>query len=221
MHVESQMLKMYAKLLIEMLTNRDENQTQESPIQTLEKLQIEPVLKCILYECLQAEQKTQKMEEDRYQQEINQHIERATREAQGEDGKDEQELDLVNQFKELVATQKAMDQEQEEVRRLIKRKPTNPIANRINYDEENKRMGVRNEIDLILGEQEKEEAKQKYDRDLIKFSQDIGVVKKEKEQKFLTIQGLLDHPYFIQINEADISIVIDHFESLQQPNYEM
>ena len=52
-----------------------------------------------------------------------------------------------------------MDQEQEEVKRLIKRKPANPVANRINYDEENKRMGVRNEIDLILGEQEKEEAK--------------------------------------------------------------
>ena len=31
MHVESQMLKMYAKLLIEMLTNRDESQTQETP----------------------------------------------------------------------------------------------------------------------------------------------------------------------------------------------
>lgn len=48
-------------------------------------------------------------------------------------------------------------------------------------------MGVANEIDLILGEQEKEEAKAKFDRDLIKFSQDIGVVKKEKEQRFLTI----------------------------------
>ena len=62
---------------------------------------------------------------------------------------------------------------------------------------------------------------QKFDRDLIKFSQDIGVVKKEKEQKFLTIQGLLDHPYFIGINEADISIVIDEFEKLQQPNYDL
>ena len=95
------------------------------------------------------------------------------------------------------------------------------MANRKNYEEENKRMGIRNEIDLILGEQEKEEAKKKFDKDLVKFSQDIGVVKKEKEQKFLTIQGLLDHPFFIQINEADISIVIDEFEKLQQPNYDM
>ena len=61
----------------------------------------------------------------------------------------------------------------------------------------------------------------KYDKELIKFSQDIGVVKKEKEQKFLTIYGLLDHPYFIGINEADISTVIDEFEKLQQPNYEL
>ena len=105
--------------------------------------------------------------------------------------------------------------------RLIKRKPDNPIANRKNYEDENKRMGVRNEIDLILGEQEKEEAKLKYDRDLLRFNQDVGVVKKEKESKFLTIQGLLDHPYFISINEADISIVIDEFEKLQQPNYEI
>ena len=42
-------------------------------------------------------------------------------------------------------------------------------------------MGVRNEIDLILGEQEKEDAKQKFDKDLIRFSQDVGIVKKEKE----------------------------------------
>ena len=67
MHVESQMLKMYAKLLIEMLTNRDEHQSSESVTTVLENLQIEPELKCILYECLQAEAKTHKMEEDRYQ----------------------------------------------------------------------------------------------------------------------------------------------------------
>ena len=83
-------------------------------------------------------------------------------------------------------------------------------------------MGVTNEIDLLLGEQQtaQEEAAQKYNRDLIRFSQDVGTVKKEKEQRFLTIQGLLDHPYFMQINEADISIVIDEFEKLQQPNYD-
>ena len=38
MHVESQMLKMYAKLLIEMFTNRNETQANESAESTLEKL---------------------------------------------------------------------------------------------------------------------------------------------------------------------------------------
>jgi hypothetical protein len=43
-------------------------------------------------------------------------------------------------------------------------------------------------------------------------------VKKAKETKFLTIKGLLEHPYFIEINEADISIIIDEFESFQAQN---
>jgi len=85
MHVESQMLKMYAKLLIEMLTNRDESQSTEPATSQLEKLQIEPDLKCILYECLKAEDKTRKMEEDRYHQEITGHIEREERRARGDD----------------------------------------------------------------------------------------------------------------------------------------
>ena len=100
MHVESQMLKMYAKLLIEMFTNRDEAQSDEFATTELEKLQIEPELKCILYECLQAEAKTHKMEEDRYQQQISAHIERETRmQRELENGNDEQETDetdLVN-----------------------------------------------------------------------------------------------------------------------------
>ena len=83
-------------------------------------------------------------------------------------------------------------------------------------------MGVTNEVDLLLGEinneSKMEAAQQKYGKELMKFSQDTGTIKKEKETKFLTIQGLLDHPYFIQINEADISVVIDEFEKLQLSN---
>lgn len=93
------------------------------------------------------------MEEDRYTQEVAYHIEReAKRQREGfvtNDG-EEDELDLVNEFKELVAKQKSIDEEKETVQRMIKRKPTNPVANRKNYDEENERMGVRNEVDLIL-----------------------------------------------------------------------
>ena len=42
------------------------------------------------------------------------------------------------------------------------------------------------------------------------------MIKKEKEIRYLTVDSLLIHPYFIGINEADISIVIDEFEKLLQ-----
>ena len=111
-------------------------------------------------------------------------------------------------------------EEQDGVTRVIQRKSKNPQANLKNYADENKRMGVTNEVDLLLGEMERETARQKYENELIKFSSDVGVVKKDKETRYLTIQGLLEHPYFIAINEADISTVIDEFEKLQQPNYD-
>jgi|TARA_B110000305_G_C18817379_1_gene349775 hypothetical protein len=42
----------------------------------------------------------------------------------------------------------------------------------------------------------------------------VGEIKQEKAEKYLTIQALLEHPYFIQINTADISSVIDQYELL-------
>jgi hypothetical protein len=54
LHVESQMLKMYAELIIEMLTNK------MCAGDYLSKMEIDPELKCILYECLRAEEKTKK-----------------------------------------------------------------------------------------------------------------------------------------------------------------
>ena len=51
----------------------------------------------------------------------------------------------------------------------------------MNYEEENERMGVKNEIDLLLDDMDKNKARVKYDKDLVKFSQDAGIVKKEKE----------------------------------------
>lgn len=40
--------------------------------------------------------------------------------------------------------------------------------------------------------------------------------KKEKQERYLTVQGLLNHPYFISINEADIAVIIDEFERFTQ-----
>ena len=68
LHVESQMLKMYAELLIEMLTNK------MCAGDYLSKMEIDPELKCILYECLRAEEKTKKQEQDSYDAEIQKHI---------------------------------------------------------------------------------------------------------------------------------------------------
>lgn len=77
-------------------------------------------------------------------------------------------------------------------------------------------MGITHEVDLILEEIERTKAQRNYDKGMIGFTQDLGNIKKAKETRYLTVAGLLNHPYFIQINEADISIVIDEFEVLQQ-----
>ena len=53
---------MYGKLLVEMLTNRASVD--------FEGLEIEPELKCILYECFHAKDKTDAREQDRYEQEV-------------------------------------------------------------------------------------------------------------------------------------------------------
>ena len=54
------MLKMYAKLLIEMLTNRED-------FVDFDNLEIDPELKCILYECYHAKDKTDLREQNRYE----------------------------------------------------------------------------------------------------------------------------------------------------------
>lgn len=91
-------------------------------------------------------------------------------------------------------------------------------------------MGVKTEVDLLLEGVSKAEAKMKFGKELHGYTtQGSGKANEQadgakggknnkksqlKEQKFLTVQGLLDHPFFIQINEADISSVIDEFEKL-------
>lgn len=57
---------------------------------------------------------------------------------------------------------------------------------------------------------------EKLDRDLDAQSGNAQGKKKEKQERYLTVQGLLNHPYFIQINEADIAVIIDEFEKFTQ-----
>ena len=92
------MLKMYANLLIEMLTNKSGYNGDQ-----LDNLAIDdPQLKCILYECLHAQDKTLKREEELYHDEIKKFIEK---EMAGENKSED--FEMRNQFKELVANQKA------------------------------------------------------------------------------------------------------------------
>jgi hypothetical protein len=69
LQIESQFLRMYAKLLIELLTNRDD-------YLDFDTLEIDPELKCILYECYHAKDKTDVREHDRYEAEINAFIQK-------------------------------------------------------------------------------------------------------------------------------------------------
>jgi len=81
--------------------------------------------------------------------------------------------------------------------RTIKRKPDVTKANAKNFIEENARMGVQNELDLLIGESKDKTAlaKGKMDRGLIEYSQqaaanvDEGVKskKKERQERYLTV----------------------------------
>ena len=67
LHMESTFLRMFARLLIEMLTNRDD-------YVDFDNMEIDPQLKCILYECYHAKDKTDHLEQKRYEDNINDFI---------------------------------------------------------------------------------------------------------------------------------------------------
>ena len=120
--------------------------------------------------------------------------------------------------------------EDEKQGRTIKRKPDDPKANKRNFDQEDKDFGA-NEVELVLqriaGEPvyTKEQmdnrlnfTEGKVNRGLIKYAGEKGKTKQAKIDKYLTVQALLDHPYFLKINTADISSVIDQYEELLNGN---
>ena len=219
------MLRIYARCLTEMLTNREGAGPAD-----FEALDIDPELKCILYECYRAKDSIEVKEQERYDQEIARYLQRES------DGNDEETKRM--EFKEQVKKDKENAEQQEAAQiqpRSIRRKPELPKANARNFDEENQRMGVTHELDLLMGEGQdmQDLARSKMERGLIEYtsgntaalqkidkkvkdSEEKG--KKEKQERYLTIQGLLGHPYFMSINEADIAVIIDEFERFSQ-NY--
>ena len=136
-------------------------------------------------------------------------------------------------FKEQVAKDKVNHEEQEAAKvdmkagRSIKRKPEVPKANARNFEEENQRMGVTNVLDLLAGDAKDRQdfAQSKLQGGFIDYSHQLagsgdhkaaaegGDGKKKKVDRYLTIQGLLNHPYFTNINTVDVSVIIDDFES--------
>lgn len=54
----------------------------------------------------------------------------------------------------------------------------------------------------------------------IGFSDDSGPTKKEKQEKYLTINALINHPYFGNTSkEVDVTMIIEEFEKFnaEQP----
>lgn len=163
------MLKMYAKLLIEMLTNRED-------YQEFDNLDIDPEIKCILYECYHAKDRTDVREQDRYETEISRFIQREQEKTfKLEKLNKEREEFIVKAEKEKSIKreeQEAKEKEELKQQRSIKRKPGMPKANRRNFEEENLRMGVQNELDLLIGEDANKQdlARTKKDKGLIDYT---------------------------------------------------
>jgi len=72
LQIESKMLDNFARVLIEMLAEDYDNITSIDDI--LSNMEIDPELKCILYECLHAKDKVSEKEQENYEADINQFI---------------------------------------------------------------------------------------------------------------------------------------------------
>ena len=118
LQTEAIMLRMYAKLLVEMLTNREDAHPEE-----VEALEIDPEIKCILYECYHAKDTTEVKEHERYEQEIARYIQM---ESEKENGEERRLVEKREEFKEQVENDKKQMKDREEsnlVPRTVKRKP--------------------------------------------------------------------------------------------------
>jgi len=139
LHLESTMLKMYATLLIQMLTNHDytltsERQSMKMIENDLNRLEIDSELKCILYECLHAQDKTLKREEDRYHFEIARQI---TKDQHISGGGTEADFLEQERFKELMNIAKTQEEEDQAYQTRKQRKPDNPRPNARDFEVEN------------------------------------------------------------------------------------
>ena len=130
LQIESQFLRMYAKLLIEMLTNRED-------YLDFDHLDLDPELKCILYESYHAKDKTDKRERDRYESEINRFIQKEVEKTYKDEATKKARDDFyasVEAEKEAEGKEKLKEKAQNDLThhmiRSVKRKQDIPVANR-------------------------------------------------------------------------------------------
>lgn len=100
----------------------------------LNRLEIDSELKCIIYECLHAQDKTLKREEDRYQFEINRQI---TKDKHIMGGGTEADFLEQERFKELMNIAKTQEEEGQAYQTRKQRKPDNPKPNVRDFELEN------------------------------------------------------------------------------------
>ena len=103
--------------------------------------------------------------------------------------------------------------------RQVRRKQKNPQPNKTDFTKEDERIGQN--LDTFLKDGLTEEAQharlntmQEYGQ--LEFTKEGRSVRKEKQEKYLTIEGLLGHPYFTEIANLDIPAIIDEYEKLTQ-----
>lgn len=128
-------------------------------------------------------------EQERYETQISRYLQRESEKAGHAQDKQREE------FKEQIAKDKEAFHEQEAAQlsttnsRSIKRKPDVPKQNARNFEEENLRMGVTNELDLLMSEpaEVQDMARSKMERGLIEYSaqqqQNAASLKGEKKKK--------------------------------------
>jgi hypothetical protein len=106
LQTEASMLRMYAKLLVELLTNREDAGQED-----FEGLaEVDPELKCILYECYHAKDATDVKEQQNYDQEIARFLQKESA-AGDRNGYNE---DKMEEFKAQVAKDKITAEEHEQ-----------------------------------------------------------------------------------------------------------
>lgn len=151
LQVEAKMLNNFARILIEMLSNDNQN-ILGTIDDVLANLQISPELKAIIYECLHAVDKVQEMEQEQYDNEVTGFIlqEKFKRQKEEAEANKPKILEGKDDYKELMEFKKTVEkqgQAEEQAMRAISRKSSKPQANKKNFEQENK---DQNEVDRVL-----------------------------------------------------------------------